>query len=722
MKLVQSLLGRRQFLIAAGVTSTAALAFKKIGRIVDPGKPGGISLAADARGASKRYANLLSPLKIGNVVLKNRMYSTAAIPHNLQGPETFPAETSRFYAANLARNGAAIVTCRIITNRVRKELSGDSAHMVIYDLEDAGVQNYLDQLVEGIHCYGSKATASINITLPGQSGPGMPSGMMPGQGEMPEGERGDGPPGEGMGMPGGGSQGEGMQAGGQQMMAMMASLSSPAQEISAEVAEQLIEDAVTEAKFYHTHGFDMVTMRVPNVVDREKFGIDLYGAVKKACGQDFLIESPITVIDASVNSTETASAFTQDQAVALAKKWENVVDILQIRVSGGTANHPDGYNQEKNNPLPLPFATAIKKSGAKTIAAPNGGFANHDFNEECVATGKLDLIAMGRPFIADWEYAEKAFDGRGEDVAPCIMCNKCHGTQSAPWISFCSVNPKMGIDSATQAIKAPTRSKKVAVIGGGPAGMKAAVIAAERGHQVTLYEKNSYLGGQQGQLVAASSFKWPVKDLMDYLALQMEKSGVDVKLGIAATPEMIGKKNYDAILVALGSDPVIPNIKGADGRNVYSVLDVFGKEKSLGKDVVFIGAGQYGMDVAIYLASLGLNVTALSASRSLIQPTGPHQLSSMIEKYQEMKNFTAITGVTPTRISGGKVTYTDANGKEQTVTADSVVLYSGLKARQEEAVAFGGLASQCHVIGECGGGLSGIQASQRSAFFAASQV
>jgi 2,4-dienoyl-CoA reductase-like NADH-dependent reductase (Old Yellow Enzyme family) len=334
------------------------------------------------------------------------MYSTAAIPHNLQGPENFPAETSRYYAANLARNGAAIVTCRIITNRVREELFGDSAHMVIYDLNDYGVQNYLDQLVEGIHCYGSKATVSINITLPGESGPGMPAAMMQGRGGMPGGgERGEGPPGEGMGMPGGGPPGEGMEMpeGGQ---AMMASLSSPPQEISAEVAGQLIEGAVTEAKFYQTHGFDMATVRVPNVVDREAFGLDLYGAIKKACGQDFLIESPITVLDPSLGSSESASAFTQDGAVALAKKWENVVDILQIRVSGGTANHPDGFNQEKNKPLPLPFATAIKKSGAKTIAAPNGGFANHDFNEECVATGKLDLIAMGRPFIADWEYGE----------------------------------------------------------------------------------------------------------------------------------------------------------------------------------------------------------------------------------------------------------------------------------------------------------------------------
>ncbi len=717
MKRVQSFLGRRQFLIAAGMTSAAGLAMKKFGAGIAPLFKGETAMAAEKSGmaggadATSRYVHLLSPLKIGNVILKNRMYSTNAIPHNLQGPENFPAEASRTYAANLARNGAAIVTCRIIQNRVRKDLFGDSAHMVIYDLEDYGVQNYLDQLVEGIHCYGSKATIPINLTLPGESGPGGMPAMMQGRGNMPEGgQRGEGPPGEGMG------------SGGQAMQAIMASLSSPPKEISAEVAQQLIEDAVTQTKFFQSHGFDMVTMRVPNVKDRVKFGIELYGAVKKACGQDFLIESPITVIEPSVNSSETASAFTLDEAVALAKQWENVADILQIRVSGGTANHPDGFNQEKNKPLPLRFAEAIKKSGAKIVAAPNGGFDNLDFNEECIAAGNIDLIAMGRAFIADWEYAKKAYEGRGEDVVPCIMCNKCHGSgQKGPWISVCSVNPKMGIDSAVEIIEAPARPKKVAVIGGGPAGMKAAVTAAERGHQVTLYEKSGALGGQ-ARHADFSSFKWPLRDFKDYLVRQLDKTGVDVKLNTAATPDMLKGKGYEAIMVAIGSEPVIPKIKGADGKNVYTVLDILGKGKSLGKNIVFIGAGQFGMDAAIYLAECGPKVTVLSSERVPVQPTGPHQLSAMIDVYQNMKNLSVETQVVPTGISNGKVTYKDAKGNEKALKADSVVLYAGFKGRQEEAMMFSGIANQIHIIGECNGSDSGIQASQRAAFFAASQV
>ncbi|MBN1626905.1 MAG: FAD-dependent oxidoreductase [Deltaproteobacteria bacterium] len=722
MNMIQRRMGRRQFLFAAGVTSTAALAADRLAGAIDPVFQTNAAIAAGKAGAagiktSGRYVHLMSPLKIGNVVLKNRMYSTAAVPHNLQGGEIFPAEPSRYYAAILAKNGAAIVTCRIITNRVRKDLGGDSAHMVIYDLEDYGVQNYLDQLVEGIHCYGSKAACPIELTLPGQSMPGMPSSMaMPGAG----GARGDmpsGSPQEG-GMPGGEGQGRGMSG---DIGSIMASLSSPPQEISAEVSQELIDTAVSRAKFYHTHGFDVASLRVPNVKDRVKFGIELYSAVKKACGQDFLIESPITVIDPSVKSSETSSACTLDEAIALAKKWEGLADILQIRVSGGTANHPDGYNQDKNKPLPLRFAQAIKESGAKIIAAPNGGFNNLDFNEDCISTGKIDMIAMGRPFIADWEYAKKAYEGRGEDTVPCIMCNKCHGSQGAPWISICSVNPRMGIDSAVRAIDAPTAIKKVAVIGGGPAGLKAAVTAAERGHKVTLYEKNGVLGGQAIH-ADYSPYKWPLKDFKDYLIRQAKKLGVEILLNTTATPDMLKSKGYEAILVAIGSEPAASKVPGADGKNIFNVMNVWGNEKALGKNVVFAGGGLFGVETAVYLAKIGRNVTVLSSGRQLIQPTGPHQLSSISDAYQEMKNFTAVTGAVTKSISNNKVTYTDANGSEKTIQADSIVVYSGFKPRQEEAMRFSGLAGQTFLIGECGGVGDGIQVSQRSAFFAASQV
>ena len=172
MNLIKSLMGRRQFLIAAGVTSTSALAFKKLAGVVDPVFQTSVARASEESGTadkntafSNRYSHLLSPLKIGNVVLKNRMMHTRSLPHFLQGPETFPSEQVISHYAGVARNGAAIVTvkgCKALTNR--KELQGDMAHMTKWDIEDPGVQNYYAQVADAIHFYDSKA--SVGLILP----------------------------------------------------------------------------------------------------------------------------------------------------------------------------------------------------------------------------------------------------------------------------------------------------------------------------------------------------------------------------------------------------------------------------------------------------------------------------------------------------------------------------------------------------------------------------
>ena len=197
-------------------------------------------------------------------------------------------------------------------------------------------------------------------------------------------------------------------------------------------------------------------------------------------------ETPPETFDYNVKSH-----YTIEQAVAIAKAYEGSADIMYFKTSGGAHNHASGFVMEKGDPRVIHASQAIKESGAKIITAPNGGFFEPDLNEEYIASGKTDMVAMCRAFICDWEYTEKLNEGRGEDVVPCIKCNKCHGqSMDGPWINTCSVNPRLGTEPFVRLIKAPAVSKKVAVIGGGPAGMKAAITAAERGHKVTLYEKN----------------------------------------------------------------------------------------------------------------------------------------------------------------------------------------------------------------------------------------
>jgi 2,4-dienoyl-CoA reductase-like NADH-dependent reductase (Old Yellow Enzyme family)/thioredoxin reductase len=712
MNLIKSLMGRRQFLIAAGVTSTSALAYKKLAGVVDPVFQTGNAMAAEKAavaaiaGASSKYAHLFSPIKVGNQLLKSRMYFTHATPHFMQGPENFPAVPMRDFYIDLAKNGAAIITCRIITNRVRAEQRGDSAHMIIYDFDDAGVQNYLDLMTEGMNMYNTKAAFDLQFgsmarmmqqmqQMMGAPGGQAASGAQGGQ--MPSGTPGGQMP---SGTPGGQAP-AGAQGGGMPSMGGM-----PAEEeMSDEDLQKNIDTMITQATFYKNHGFGVAIMRGGS----NKSSIAAFTALRKAW-PDVIIMSRLSV------------GTTVDAAVAEAKKLEGYVDLLTVQDSNASNSHCLSYNSEKGNPGTLKYVEALKKAGVKIPVAPNGGYGDMDKNEEYIATGKCDMIAMGRAFIADTEYAKKAYEGRGEDVTPCVLCNKCHGVSfSGSWFTVCSVNPKVGISQAVQKIEPPVRSKKVAVVGGGPAGMKAAITAAERGHKVTLYEKNSYLGGQLRH-ADFSSFKWAFKDFKDYLVRQLSKNGVEVLLNTAATPEMIKTKGYDAIMVAVGADITIPKIPGADGKNVYNLMDVYGREKELGRNVVVVGGGELGVDTGMYLAKAGHVTTVLTSDNELMDRGGPHQGEIIMEIYRNLKGFSYKTGATTTKITDGKVTYKDASGSEQTITADSVVAFGGRKWKQDEALKYSGLATQFYLVGDCTGNCGNIQKSIRNAFFMASQI
>jgi NADPH-dependent 2,4-dienoyl-CoA reductase/sulfur reductase-like enzyme len=662
MKLIQSLLGRRQFMLATAAASTSTLAYKKLSSIVGPVFQTSSAMAsnkpetAGIEELDNRYMNLLSPIKIRNVIVKNRMIHTPSTPHFLQGPETYPADALRAYYATVAKS-AAIVYVRMEGQgdpATRKNRVSDTAHVPMFDMSDPAVHNYIDQMVEGVHCMGSLVISNL----------------------------------------GGG------------------------------------RDMVTQAKKLEDQGVDVVIIRGDlRNKDNARSLIEQMQAVQKAT--NLIIMLSFSIADPSsppkMMETDASSAYTLDDVIATAKAFEGSADIVQMQTQGMSAAHPAGWNQEKGKPLAIHYTQAVKESGAKILVAARAGFRDPDQNEDFLASGKTDIIAMARAYICDPEYGKKIYEGRGEDTVPCIMCNKCHmitQVREGHWYSVCSVNPKLGIDSALKVIDASIVSKKVAVIGGGPGGMKAAITAAERGHRVTLYEKNNFLGG----LLRNADFdpyKWPHKEFKDYLIRQMGKTGVEVLLGTPATPDMIRARGYDAVLVAIGTEPVIPKISGADGSNIYNVFNVFPEEKSLGKNVVLIGGGEWGTETAMGLAKLGHKVTILTREKLLYRVNRIHYPEIVQQAFDPLtgNNFNYILEATTTRISKGKVNYVDAEGKEKSINADSVVIYAGLKPLQDEALKFYGSAKKAFfTIGDCSGKGGNIQRVIRSAFFAASQI
>jgi len=272
-------------------------------------------------------------------------------------------------------------------------------------------------------------------------------------------------------------------------------------------------------------------------------------------------------------------------------------------------------------------------------------------------------------------------------------------------------------------IEPPLKIKKVAVIGGGPAGMKAAITAAERGHKVTLYEKDAALGGLQ-KYTDYTPWVWTYKNFKDYLIKQVKKAGIEVKLNTAATRDMIKSKGYDTVIVATGADVVPSRMKGSDAKNVFNILTSYSNRKQLGNNVVMIGAGKFGTEAALSMALDGYKVTVLSPGPDMIDPAdiGPHNVTAQTNLYRNHPNFKYYLETTVKDITGGKVTYTDKDGAEKSVQADSIVIWNGLKARTEDADNFAGSADEVLVVGDCTGEKGRINRAIRSAFYAASRV
>ena len=217
--------------------------------------------------------------------------------------------------------------------------------------------------------------------------------------------------------------------------------------------------------------------------------------------------------------------------------------------------------------------------------------------------------------------------------------------------------------------------------------MKAALTAAERGHEVTLFEKQDHLGGALS-FSDYVSFKYPLRAYKDYLAHQVTKAKIRVKLGVEATPEMLDGQ-FDAVIIAVGAEPLILPLPGMEHGVVAT--SVYGREDTLGKSVVIIGGGQVGCETALHLIEKGIKVSIVEMQSKLApdaSPTCRTEMMVLLGDEAEKGMFTELTSARCQSVEPGKVHYLDAEGKEQTVTGDTVILASGMRARSALADSF----------------------------------
>ncbi|NTV91308.1 MAG: FAD-dependent oxidoreductase [Clostridiales bacterium] len=648
---------------------------------------------------SQKYQHLLSPIKVGDYVLKNRMTASNSLPHFLQGPEPYPADPVIAHFANKARSGAAIVTCMGINNfsRGNKSLPMDCdwSHFPDYDLYDPTCQNYMITLADAIHYYDSIACMGFFV------GPASGYPLMDGD------------------------------------SLKIIDSHKKVSEYDEDTLNLIADSYAEQCGILKKLGFDMVSIhfayrgQLPaqflsplcnhrtdkfggSFENRARFPLMVLERIRSTVGPGFIIEC-------LMSAEEPEGGYTLEDTAAFIKLAEKYINIVQLRAPEVDPAHPTGFNNEE---VPfVKYAEYIKKSGTSVLVATIGGYHNFDTCEEVIATGKADLIAMARSWISNPNYGELAYEGNSEDLVPCLRCNKCHGRgRNDPFSSVCSVNPLIGLEHMIGRMTNDTKaSKNIAVIGGGPSGMKAAMELFDRGHKVTIYEATDKLGGQIKHADYAS-FKWPLRDFKNYLIRQVGKRDIKVVLNTKATPEMLKELKYDAVVAAVGAEPRKPRIPGIENKNVFNFDEAFCSHEKLGKNVVVIGGGEVGVEVGMHLAEKGHAVTVLEMTDTLAADTTLIHYRSMFEEaWESLDGFNHVLEACCSEIRESEVLYTDKEGNRKSLKADSVVISTGSKARKDEALSFYGAARRFYMIGDCKNPAT-IQHAMRSAYATASVI
>ena len=628
-----------------------------------------------------KYPNLFKPIKLGNTLFRNRIFASPTGYQNMTGNNILPEGAEAYYERKALGGAASVASCELI---VDGELGRGGANHVC--LDDPSAINPLCRIANAVAKHGAIANAELqhtgmyanrDLSFFGGEAKGLAYG--PVEFEL------DG-------------------------------------RIVKEMPEDIIEHTIAKyaqaARIAKQCGFGMILIHAGHgwllhqflspqlntrkdkwggapVENRARLLLSVCDAVRKEVGAGFPIEVRIS------GSECYDGGFGLDDGIAFAKQLDGHCDL--IHVSAGShevdevfsVTHPSMFLEDGCN---VKYAAEIKKH-VKTPVATIGALGDPELMEDIIASGKADVVEMARSLLADPDLPIKIRTGREQKIKPCMRCLACFSSELSVGEPYCAVNPETGRELEMKYdFPKVIKSKKVLIVGGGIAGMEAALTCMRRGHEVVLCEKSDTLGG-----AIRCEKNVPFKQKLDlYLNRQerdVKNSAIDLRMNTEVTPEFAKSIGADVIIACTGAKPIKPGISGIDGKNVLGAEYAYVHPEEVGNNVAILGAGLVGLELAVYLSMIGRKVTIvemmdrMNDGGNFLHMPG---LTRELRKYQVDVNL----NTKATDIKENGVSCETADG-EKFFTADTVIYAVGQAPLMEEASSLAFCAPEFYQIGDC---------------------
>lgn len=409
-----------------------------------------------------------------------------------------------------------------------------------------------------------------------------------------------------------------------------------------------------------------------NTENRCRFAAEVLDSVRAAVGPFFPIEFRLS------GSELFEGGYDLEEGVRIAQQLESKMDLLHV--SAGTyqrgfgTTHPSMFKEHGCN---VYLAAEIKKHVSVPVATL-GGLNDPAQMEKIIASGKADVVEMARALLADPYLPSKVMQNRDDEIVRCLRCFTCMAERAATATRRCTVNPLIGREIEGDEIYPAPVKKKVLVAGGGPGGLYAAYTAAKRGHEVVLCEKESELGGIL-KSEQALPFKYEMYQLTETYEKMARDAGAEIRLNTEVTKAYVEQEAPDAVIIAVGSTPLVPPIKGLDGENVIIVNNYYKETEKCKDKVIVFGGGLAGCECAIHLGMEGKQVELVEMRDELAPDANVRHrplLLAEIEKYVNVH-----TGLRGVEVSDKGILCKDKDDNDVMIEGETVICALGQRSR-----------------------------------------